>query len=301
MRQFFENPNFDFLGKRYWAMALSGALILLGVGAITVKGLKYGIDFTGGTLVQVHAETDIAHVRAAIEKLFPDASPEVQNFGEASEYLIRLKTQIEHEQAFEKSLAEALGTEIRVDRVEAVGPRVGKELRSKAFWAVTISLILMLVYIWYRFNFVFGVGAVAALFHDVFITLGIFSLLGKEITIPIIAAFLTIVGYSINDSIVVSDRVREHLQRQRKKLPFPQYVDLLNRAVNETLSRTVITSGTTLFVLLALLFLGSPVTYNFSLALTIGVVVGTYSSIFIVVALVAEWERYKSSRRHAES
>lgn len=292
--QFLSNPQFEFIGRRYLGFALSGALVLLSLGVIAVKGLKYGIDFTGGTLIQLNAPVDIATMRNALAQAFPGETFEVQNFGEAHEFLVRTAQVITSESDFEQKLQEALGAPIRVDRVETVGPRVGKELRQQAFVAILLSLLLMLAYIWFRFNLLFGVGSVLALFHDVIITLGVYTLAGREITIPIVAAFLTIVGYSINDSIVVSDRVRENLRKLGRKTPsIEEFGRILNRSVNETLSRTILTSGTTLLVLIALLALGGAVIFDFAFALTVGIVVGTYSSIFVVVNLVYEWTRFR--------
>jgi len=292
--QFLSNPQIEFIGKRYIGFALSGALMLLSIVVIFAKGIRYGIDFTGGTLIQIHAPVDISTLRSALSRAFPGETFEVQNFGGAQEFLVRTAQVITSESDFEQKLQEALGTTLRVDRVETVGPRVGKELRRQAVVAILLALVLMLAYIWFRFNLLFGVGAVLALFHDVLITLGIYTLLGREVSIPIIAAFLTIVGYSINDSIVVSDRVRENLRKLGRKEPsLEEFGQILNRSVNETLSRTILTSGTTLLVLLALLVLGGAVNFDFALALTIGVIVGTYSSIFVVVNLVYEWTRFR--------
>lgn len=292
--QFLANPSFEFIGRRYLGFALSGALILLSLGVIATRGLRYGIDFTGGTLIQLNAPVDIGTLRNALTRAFPGETFEVQNFGEAHEFLVRTARVITSESDFEQKLQETLGTTLRVDRVETVGPRVGKELRQQALVAVLLSLVLMLAYIWFRFSLLFGAGSVLALFHDVIITLGIYTLMGREITIPTVAAFLTIVGYSINDSIVVSDRVRENLRKVGRKTPsLEEFGRILNRSVNETLSRTILTSGTTLLVLIALLALGGAVIFDFAFALTVGVIVGTYSSIFVVVNLVYEWTRFR--------
>ena len=300
--QLLSNPQIEFVGRRYIGFALSGILILLSLGVILTKGIRYGIDFTGGTLIQINAPVDIATLREALSRAFPGESYEVQNFGDPHEFLIRTGRVITSESDFERKLQEALGVTIRVDRVETVGPRVGKELRQQAMVAIFLSLVLMLAYIWFRFNLLFGVGSVLALFHDVLITLGIYTLLGREVTIPIIAAFLTIVGYSINDSIVVSDRVRENLRKLGRKEPsIEEFGRILNRSVNETLSRIILTSGTTLIVLLTLLFLGGAVIFDFAFALAVGVVVGTYSSIFVVVNLVYEWTRLRKGGAPARS
>jgi preprotein translocase SecF subunit len=177
---------------------------------------------------------------------------------------------------------------VRLERSEEVGPRVGRELRNKAIQALVIGLILMLLYISVRFNYRFGIGTVLALFHDVLIALGLFTLLNKEVTTAIVAAFLTIVGYSINDSIVVSDRIRENLKKLGGKVPLSRFKQVVNQSINETLSRTVLTASTTLLVLIAILIFGGPVIFDFAFALATGIVVGTYSSIFVVAALVVE-------------
>lgn len=296
--EFFALPNIDFIGRRKWAYLLSGTLILIGLISVIVKGgYRYGIDFTGGKLVQIHVDqvVDIAKIRAGIADLGLSGA-EIQTFGDPQEFLIKYKEDVEPEQ-IQQTLQKALGVNVRIDRSEQVGPRIGKELKEKAVMAVLVGLLLMLIYITIRFNFEFAVGTVIALFHDVFITLGFFSLFNKEITTAIVAAILTIVGYSINDSIVVSDRIRENLKRVTPKTPIERIIEIFNRSINETLSRTVITSLTTLLVLTSLLIFGGPVIFDFAFALTVGVIVGTYSSIFVVASLVVEWERFKRRRK----
>jgi preprotein translocase SecF subunit len=178
-------------------------------------------------------------------------------------------------------------------RRESVGPKVGGELVLSAVWAILVSMILILVYIMFRFELRFGVGAVIALFHDVIITLGIFSLLEIEITVPIIAALLTIIGYSLNDTIVVFDRIRENLKTFKRHVT--GYADLVNRSINETLSRTIITSGTTLLVVVVLYFFGGEIIKNFAFALICGIIIGTYSSIYIASPILVEWENRKAA------
>ncbi len=298
--EFFKQPNIDFMGKRRWAFALSGVVILLSLVVLFLHGgPRYGIDFTGGNLVQIHVEPhlDIAKIRGVVASLGISGA-EVQNFGEANEYLIKYKEDVDPS-VIQKALEEKYQVQVRIDRTEKVGPRIGEEIKRQAIWAVSIGLLLMLIYITIRFNFEFGVGAVLALFHDVLITLGIFTLLNREVTSAIVAALLTIVGYSINDSIVVSDRIRENSKRITPKTPIERLIEIFNRSINETLSRTVITSLTTLLVLIALLVFGGPVIFDFALALTIGVVVGTYSSIFVVASLVVEWEGLKRRKPKA--
>ncbi len=300
--EIFKNPNYDFIGFRRKAFIISGLLILIGIISIIAHGgLKYGIDFTGGTLVQIKVEgktVDIGEIRKLVKEAgVPGA--EIQNFGDKYTFLIKYKATIQKDPSeIVDFLSKKLGVNVILERTERVGPRVGKELQKKALEAILIGLLLMLIYIWIRFDLKFGVGSVLALFHDVFITIGIFSLLGKEITIPIIAALLTIVGYSINDSIVVSDRIRENMRKFGKIKPrIEKLIETFNRSINDTISRTIITSFTTLLVLIAILIFGGPVIFNFALAITIGVVVGTYSSIYVVASLVVEWEAYLAGRK----
>ncbi len=300
--EIFRNPNYDFIGFRRKAFIISGILILLGIISIIAHGgLKYGIDFTGGTLVQIKVEgkaVDISQIRKYVKEAgIPGA--EIQNFGDKSTFLVKYKTTVQKDPSdLVQFLSKKIGTKVILERTERVGPRVGKELQRKALEAILIGLLLMLIYIWIRFDLKFGVGSVLALFHDVFITIGIFSLLNKEITISIIAALLTIVGYSINDSIVVSDRIRENMRKFGKVKPrIDKLVETFNRSINDTISRTIITSLTTLLVLIAILIFGGPVIFDFALAITIGVVIGTYSSIYVVASLVVEWESYMAKRR----
>lgn len=299
MLQLLQNPNFDIIGKRRYAFIFSLALIVLSVVAIIARGgLIYGIDFTGGNLVQIRTErpVDIADIRSVL--LDMGIKAEVQDFGSPQDFVIKYKEELDASKIVERLRAK-LGVDVQKLRVEKVGPKVGKELQHKATVAVTIGLLLMLLYITVRFDFRFGLGSVIALFHDVFITLGIFTLLGKEITVEIVAAFLTIVGYSINDSIVVSDRVRENLKKIGKVVRADHFVEVVNRSINETLSRTLITSLTTLLVLISVLIFGGPVIFDFAFALTVGVIVGTYSSIFVVAALVVEWRLYRERKKLA--
>ncbi len=288
--EFFKTPNIDFLSKRRIFFTISGTLVLISLILLFTKGPKYGIDFTGGTLLHIHTEKDISPsaLRSALSKKGL-AKAEIQDVS-LKEHIIKYSQNMDPD-SIVKFLSKNLNTKIEIERTEKVGPRIGHELRLRAIYAVLIGMLFMLIYIAIRFNLPFGISAILAIFHDVIITLGIFILLSRDITIPIIAAFLTIVGYSINDSIVVSDRIRENLKRRTGK-----FIDIANRSINETLSRTIITSGTTLLVLIVLLVMGGPLLFDFALALTIGVIVGTYSSIFIVAALVAEYEERKKKK-----
>jgi len=291
-----QDINFDFIGKARTAGILSVILILVSAGSMILKGgPKYGIDFAGGTLVQVQFKdlTDAAKIRTTIEGL-DLTSASVQPFGEKknNEYLISISKTVDDLQGLsgriKRLFDEAFGPEnFEIRRVEMVGPKVGKDLRKKGFLAVLCSLLGMLVYIWWRFEFKFGIGAILALTHDVIITLGALSLTNRAIDLPIIAAILTVVGYSVNDTIIVSDRIRENRRRMvREKL-----AKIINTSINHTLSRTIITSLTTLLVVIALFFFGGGVIHDFAFTLMIGVVVGTYSSVFIASPVLILWEK----------
>ncbi len=294
------NTNIDFVGKRKLAFFVSIALILIGIASLIVKGgPNYGIDFAGGTLVQVKftEPTDAATIKGALKDL-DLGNPVVQSFGEdQNEFLIRverttgelqgLSTQIQStlEKTFKKG-------QVDIRRVEMVGPQVGKDLRSKGLKAIFYAMLGILVYVSWRFEFRFAVGAIVALMHDVIITLGAFSVFNKEIDLPIIAAFLAIIGYSLNDTIIVYDRIRENLGKHNKE----DFSFIVNRSVNETLSRTLLTSGTTLLVILALFILGGGVIHNFAFAMLVGVVIGTYSSIFVASPILILWQKKSKAR-----
>ncbi len=292
-----ENPNVDFMGKRRIAYVISALLVTVGLISLLLRltplgsfaGIKqtWSIDFTGGRLVQVYVQAPIDAVRSATLKMGIKA--EIQNVGIANEYLIKYKENVEPD-SLVKGLEKFLGKNVRLDRAEHVGPKVGAELREKALILTLVGLIVILFYIWLRFDILFGLGATIALFHDVIITWGIHSLFGFETDMTVIAALLTLIGYSINDSIVVADRVREYLGRFRLVDVSPRDLErIFNDAINSTLSRTVITSFTTFLVVFSLLLFGGPVLFNFAFILTIGVFVGTYSSIFVVSSLVLDW------------
>ncbi len=290
--QFLKQTNIDFLSKRKYAITFS--IFLIAVGLITLiihGGPDYSIDFLGGTEIHVHFNepAPIAEIRKALGEV-GFAKAEIKNFGTPNDVLIRIEVQQNNDEAtstilntLSEKFADMNPTMLSV---ESVGPKIGKELRTAAVWAVLFSLALILLYIWIRFEFVFGVGAIVALFHDVLITLGIFSIFRMEISLSVVAAFLTIVGYSLNDTIVVFDRIRENLKSMRRE----NFFSILNTSINQSLSRTVITSMTTLIVVFVLYINGGEVLRTFSFALLIGIVVGTYSSIFIATPVVAEWE-----------
>ncbi|MFO7982741.1 MAG: protein translocase subunit SecF [Desulfuromonadales bacterium] len=291
--------NLDLIGKRTIALSLSAVILLIGFVSLLVKGgPNYGIDFAGGTLIQVqiHTETDAAEIKEAFSNVEMQ-NISVQHFGdEGNEFLIRTPESSDREDLSENvstALESRFGEEnFQVRRVEMVGPQVGQELRKKGLLAIAYAMVGILIYITWRFEFRFALGAIIALFHDVLITLGVFSLFNREIDLPIIAAFLAIIGYSLNDTIIVYDRIRENRGRHHEE----NFTTVVNRSINETLSRTVLTSGTSLLVVLSLFFLGGGVIHNFAFALLIGVLVGTYSSIFVASPMLVFWEDYKKSR-----
>jgi preprotein translocase subunit SecF len=281
--------NIDFLGKSKLFFIISGVLLILSIGVIFTKGFNYGIDFAGGTLVQINFEKEpnLNTLRDAFKEANLGEMV-IQTFGEPNDILIRVeKSEMDLNDVaniIQSKIAEVAGEQkFTIERVEQVGPQVGDQLKSKAIMAIIYSLIGILIYVSLRFEFMFSLGAVVALFHDVIITLGVFSFLGKEITLPIVAALLTIVGYSLNDTIVVFDRIRERIKESSQKEPI---IKIMNKSVNETLSRTILTSGTTLLAVIALYLFGGEVINGFSFALLIGIVIGTYSSIGIASSLV---------------
>lgn len=289
--------HFDFTGKNRIAVILSLLVILAGIVSLISKGgPEYGIDFTGGTLIQVQLNKPIeaADIRDALKEL-PLGSLTVQQFGEdTKEYLIRAQEAGSELQQISKQVSKALENrfgedQVEVRRSETVGSLVGKELREKGLLALLYAMAGTLVYISWRFEFRFAVGAVIALIHDVLITFGFFSFFGKEIDLTIIAAFLTIIGYSLNDTIVIYDRIRENLGKYHRE----GFAAIVNRSLNETLSRTILTSGTTLLVVAALFLFGGAVINNFAFALLVGIIAGTYSTIFVASAVVLYWEQHR--------
>ena len=331
--------NIDFIGKRKIAFAVSIVLIVLSLGSLALHGgPRYGIDFAGGTLIQVKfaSPVEIGDVKQGLAESNL-GNPSVQRFGEKQENEFLIRTDIsetaneDFARSLEAGLEKATGSKVEIRRVEMVGPQVGKDLREKALFAMFFALLFITVYISGRFemkwltSFIIAValigaiyffslfkvsspflimialivtlvlfwflelkyamGAMVALIHDVTITVGAFSLLDVEFTLPIVAALLTIIGYSLNDTIVVFDRIRENLRKYSRK----PMATILNRSVNETLSRTLLTSGTTLIVVIALLILGGGIIHDFALAMTIGVIIGTYSSIYVANPILLAW------------
>ncbi|MGD2063593.1 MAG: protein translocase subunit SecF [Nitrospirota bacterium] len=284
------DTRFDFLSRARLFVAISLLVIGAGVVAILLKGLNLGIDFKGGTLVQIQTQEEVPlqAVREALSSVDLGGAV-IQRYGSPRDLLIRAEAGGEEVgKRVKGALVERFGEEgVEVERLEQVGPQIGADLRKKAVLAIAYALGMVVIYITIRFEFKYAVGAIVALIHDVSITLGAFAVTGLEIDLPTVAAFLTIVGYSLNDTIVVFDRIREN-HRENVQLPVRQVID---RSINETLSRTILTSGTTLVVVVALFFLGGEVIHDFAFALVVGVIVGTYSSIFIASPLVAVWDR----------
>ncbi|WP_373500550.1 protein translocase subunit SecF [Desulfococcus sp.] len=338
--------NIDFIGKRIIAYGISGALILISIISLIIDGgPKYGIDFAGGTVVQV--KFDAAVKTDAIRKGLADVGirqPTIQIFGEPedNEFLIRSDVSEEAAEGFQEKLGDTLktatGAEVEIRRLEMVGPQVGRDLREKALFAMFYALLFITIYISGRFElkwvqsgamaavligavyllsllkmsipflifsalivslvlfwflkFKYAMGAIVALIHDVTITVGVFALFNKEFSLPIIAALLTIIGYSLNDTIIVFDRIRENLKKFTKN---PMEV-IINRSINETLSRTILTSGTTLVVVAALFFLGGGIIHDFAFALLVGIGIGTYSSIYVASPILIAWQKAAGKR-----
>ena len=282
MRDLFSRlPHIDFLGRRRGALYLSAALLAVSIVSLGVRGLNFGIDFTGGTLIEVgYAEpAELDPIRGALAGAgFEEAA--VQHFGTVRDVLVRIApreglTRAELSSRILRVLQE--GEEVSLRRVEFVGPQVGEELTEDGGLAMLIALFGILVYVWLRFEYRFALGAIAALVHDVLITLGFFSVLGLEFDLTVLAATLAVIGYSLNDTIVVFDRVRENFRRVRRG----STEEVMNRSLNQTLSRTLMTSLTTLLVLVALFVLGGELIHGFATALIVGVLIGTYSSIYV--------------------
>ena len=287
MRQIKFFSNIDFMGKRQIAMIISLVLILASAGSFFTQGLKLGIDFTGGTLVEVGYEqaADLESIRTALAGAgFNDTT--VQHFGTNKDVLIRLAPQ--NDTSSSELSNEVLGllnagdNKVELRRVEFVGPQVGDELTNDGGLAMLYALVFILIYVGFRFEYRFALGSILALIHDVIITVGLFSIFQVEFDLPVLAAVLAVIGYSLNDTIVVYDRIRENFRKMRKGSP----TEVINASLNQTLSRTMITSLTTTLVLLALFIFGGEIIHGFALALLIGVAIGTYSSMYVASASV---------------
>jgi preprotein translocase subunit SecF len=305
--RFFRETHIDFMGKRKIWYAVSAGLLLIGLGSILVRGISLGIDFLGGTelIVRFDKPVEIGDVRAALSAKGLGRS-EIKTFGSSRDILIRTG---------EQASGTALGDTMRVTLRDAfsnnaftllkedkIGPRIGEELRRDAVYALFASLIVILIYIGFRFKFIYGVAGVIALFHDAFVTLGLCSLLNGlspylnlEMTQNMVAAFLTLIGFSINDTVVIFDRIRENLKIHRTE----DLATIMNKSVNQTLSRTIITSGTVFAVLLVLFLFGGEVNRGFAFAFLIGTISGSYSTIFVASAIVLDWTHYRKKKVQA--
>jgi preprotein translocase subunit SecF len=286
-----DDTRIPFVRYRHWAYAFSGALVLLTLILLPTKGLNLGIDFQGGILIEAGMPgpaADLATMRSTLGDL---ALGEIalQEFGGPANVLIRVQRQEGGEQGqlaavnkVKSALSERFGQDVSYRRVEFVGPKVSEDLLWAGTQAMVYALIAILAYVWFRFEWQFAIGAVVALIHDAVTTLGLFSLLGLEFNLSTIAAILTIVGYSINDTVVIYDRIRENLRRY-KTMPLPELID---RSINETLARTVMTSLTTLLALIALVVAGGPVIRGFTIAMIWGVLIGTYSTVYVASPMI---------------
>lgn len=291
MQFFKQRPDINWLKYKKIGYGFSGTLLVLTVLLLAVSGgLKYGIDFAGGTLIQVKFKTarSISDVRAAVEGT--GLVGDIQQFGEPVDVLINVQPKGGQAEAAAATVTQALTAKFgadafSVERTEVVGPKVGKDLTWKAVLSVLYSIVGILIYLAFRFESRFAITAIVALIHDTVITIGALCLTGREFSLPVLAAILTIIGYSLNDTIVVFDRIRENL-RLKRSLELPR---LVNDSVNETLSRTIITSGLTLLTVIALFIFGGPVLHDFSFTLLVGIGFGTYSSVFIASALLIDW------------
>lgn len=294
------DTNYDFVGKRHLAIGFSWLLILIGIASLVIKGgPSYGIDFAGGTLVQIKFsdQTSAEHLRKALSGIDLRGLT-IQQVGEqGNEFLVRVQESSENLDTLAGKIQATLENDygagkLEIRRTEMVGPQVGKDLRNKGVQAILFAIAGMLLYITFRFEFRFGLGAIVATIHDVLITLGFMSLLNLEIDLTVIAGFLALVGYSVNDTVIVCDRIRENMG----KLHNQPLSLIINRSVNETLSRTIMTSGLTLLSVIALYLVGGSVIHNFAFVLLVGIIVGTYSSIFVASPIIIAFENFRKGR-----
>jgi len=298
------NKNIDFSSKFKSANILSLFIFIASVLFILFKGLNYGIDFKGGTLIELRADNkniNISEIRSSLNSMnLGDVN--VKEFGKEGDYLIKVEQKTGNNNELipeiKKNLINNLNAEINFRRVENVGPKVSSELLQSGIIAISLSLAAMLFYIWIRFEWQFSIGSIVALFHDVIITIGIFSILSLEINLSIIAAVLTIVGYSMNDTVVIYDRIRENLNKHTRL----NISETANLSINETLSRTIITSLTTLLALLSIYILGGEILRGFAFAMILGVLIGTYSSIFVAAPVLKFFKvSYKTLEKKEET
>jgi len=295
------DTRFDFIGKKKITIWVSSIAILLCLGSIFFHGgLRYGVDFAGGILIQIKFSkaVNISEVRNALE-VMGSKETMVQAFGGENEFLIRVEKTSEDLEGVSKTIQTSLQEQFKdkaleIRRAEVVGPKVGKDLKTKALWAVGLSFLGILIYVAWRFKEIaYGLGGIVALFHDVMVVYGAISIFNIEYSLNVLAVVLTIIGFSINDTIVIFDRVRENIKKMRKE----NLETIFNISINETLGRTILTSGTVMMVVLILFFFGGPVIHDFTTALIVGLITGTYSTMYIASPVVLLWERHISRRR----
>jgi preprotein translocase subunit SecF len=295
------DTHFDFIGKRKITVWISAVALLLCLGSILVHGgLRYGVDFAGGLLLQIKFSkpVEITEVRSALETMGAKEAM-VQNFGGENEFLIRVEKASDDIETKSRSIQASLQERFKdkaleIRRAEIVGPKVGSDLKRKALWAVGLSFLGILIYVGFRFHqFSYGLGGIVALFHDVIIIYGVISIFNIEYSLSVMAVILTIIGFSINDTIVIFDRVRENVKKMRKE----DLVTIFNVSINETLGRTILTTGTVMMVVLILFFFGGDVIHDFTIALIVGLITGTYSTVYIASPVVLFWEEHVVKRR----
>ena len=294
MIRFFANANYDFIKWRRWAFSLTGAIMLVGLGFLVTRGINYSIEFTGGTLVQIELAHRVptSNIRAALDNVGLKGA-DIQNFGSDTSYVVRarLGAAATQGEAGTQAVADAVGRALdqsagpgqyRIERREAVGPKVGRELQGKALVAILLSFVVTLIYLAVRFEWRFGLAAVIATAHDVVATIAFISVLHLEVSLVVVGAVLTVVGYSLNDTIIIFDRVRENLRKYRRQ----NLYEILNLSINETLPRSVLTHGTTIATTLALLILAGEVIRPFAWVMSFGIFTGTFSSIYIAAPVL---------------
>ena len=301
MIEMFRNPRYDFIGKRRWAYLVSLVAILISLTSMAVRGgLRYDIDFTGGTLIQLRFEQppDIGKIRASLAKIGLGESV-IQQFGDPREYIIRMPLASANQEEVARRVQGALAADpslgkLEIRRIEFVGPQVGRDLQLQAIYAVLVGMAGILLYIAIRFDLKGGVAAVTAVFHDVIVCLGAISITNREFSLPVLAGLLTIIGFSVNDTIVAYDRLREN--RGKGAPRGVSFAQQMNLAINQTLSRTVLTSLTVFFSTAILLFFGGKTLEDFAFVLFVGVITGTYSTIYVASAIVVDWTNYVEGR-----
>ena len=295
------DTRFDFIGKKKFTLWISTVAILISIGSIVLHGgLRYGVDFAGGLVAEIKFSKpiDVSQLRSATEAIgLKDAV--VQRFGGENEFLIRVEKSSSDLEAMSKSIQTSLqgqfkDSPLEIRRLEVVGPKVGKDLKTKAMWAVGLAFVAILIYVAFRFHeFSYGLGGIVALFHDVAVTYGAISIFNIEFSLNVLAVILTIIGFSINDTIVIFDRVRENVKKMRKE----DLVTVFNVSINETLGRTILTTGTVMMVVLILFFFAGDVIHDFTIALIVGLITGTYSTVYIASPVVLFWEQTISRRK----